>query len=149
MPHYMGSELCYLKYVLERKTSGLCLHDPTKTERNDSQLEKEGLALLFGIKKCHVYIFGRNFTLCTDHKPPRTFSVNPSQILCLASVHIQRWVLTLPSYEYMNKYKSGPANSNADALSHLLLPATYSEVPVTRELVLLMEHTSSGTLTAA
>ena len=47
------------------------------------------------------------------------------------------------------KYKSDPANSNADALSRLPLPATFSEVPVPSELVLLIEHVSCGLLTAA
>ena len=88
----------------------------TKAERNYSQLEKEGLALLFGVKKFHVYLFGRNFTLCTDHKPLQSL-LNVSKLIpCMASAHIQRWALTLASYEHTIKYKSGPANSNADAL---------------------------------
>ena len=68
----------------------------------------------------------------------------------MASARIQRWALTLASYEYTIKYKSGPANTNADALSHLPLPNTStSEVPIPSELVLLMEHMSTGPLTAA
>ena len=121
----------------------------TKAERNYSQLEKEGLALLFGVKKFHVYLFGRNFTLCTDHKPLQSLLNESKSIPCMASARIQRWALILASYEYTIKYKSGPANSNAEALSHIPLPATFSEVPVPSELVLLMEHMSSGPLTAA
>ena len=39
------------------------------SERNYSQLEKEGLSCIFGIKKFHDYVFGHPFELITDHKP--------------------------------------------------------------------------------
>ena len=89
----------------------------TNAEQNYSQLEK-GLALIFGVKKFHV-LFGRKFTLCTDHRPLQSLLNESKPIQCMASAYIQRWALTLASYEYTIKYKSGPANSNADALSCL------------------------------
>ena len=41
----------------------------TKTEKHYSQIDKEALALVWGVKKSHNYIIARHFTLRTDHKP--------------------------------------------------------------------------------
>jgi hypothetical protein len=41
----------------------------SKTEVAYSQIEKEGLAIMFGMVKFHHYIFGRQFILLTDHRP--------------------------------------------------------------------------------
>ena len=39
----------------------------SQAERNYSQIEREGLAYVFGIKKFHSYLFEHSFTLITDH----------------------------------------------------------------------------------
>ena len=38
-------------------------------EKNYSQLDKEALAIVFGVKKFHQYVYGRQFVIQTDHKP--------------------------------------------------------------------------------
>ena len=40
----------------------------TKAKKNYGQIEK-ALTLLFEVRKCHRYIYGRRFRLLTDHKP--------------------------------------------------------------------------------
>lgn len=32
-------------------------------------LDKEALAIIFGIRRFHSYLYGRKFVLITDHKP--------------------------------------------------------------------------------
>ena len=38
-------------------------------EKNYSQLEKEGLSCVFGVKRVHSYLYGHHFSLLTDRKP--------------------------------------------------------------------------------
>jgi len=85
-------------------------------ERNYSQLEKEGLACVFGIKRFHSYLFGRHFYLCTDHKPLLTLFKESRAVNPQASARIQRWALTLSMYEYTLQFKRTEDHANADAL---------------------------------
>ena len=41
----------------------------TKAKCSYSQIEKEALALVFGVRCFYKYLYGRKFTLITDHKP--------------------------------------------------------------------------------
>ena len=96
----------------------------TVAEKKYSQLEKEGLAIIFGTKEFHNYLFDRHFTIESDHKPISfLFSVN-KQIHQMASSRLQRWALIFSAYHYSICYKSGKDLSNADALSRLPRPVT-------------------------
>ena len=96
-------------------------------EKRYSQLDKEGLAIVFGVKRFHQYLAGRHFTILSDHKPLQHLFQEDKGIPNMASARIQRWALILGAYDYSIHYKPGQARSNADVLSRLPLPDTPSK----------------------
>lgn len=76
-------------------------------ERKYSQLEKEGLSIIFGVKKFHDYLLGRKFLILSDHKPLQHLFSATRPVPPLASARIQRWALTLGAYDYALVYKPG------------------------------------------
>ena len=99
-------------------------HTLSKSEQNYSQIEKEALSIVFGIKKFHLYLYGRTFSLLTDHKPLTTIFGPKRGIPTMAAARMQRWALLLAAYSYTIKYRPTQAHGNADALSRLPMPDT-------------------------
>ncbi|KAF0712303.1 Uncharacterized protein FWK35_00035850, partial [Aphis craccivora] len=93
-------------------------HLLTKAEQKYPQLEREGLAIIFGLKKFHDYLFGKHFTLVTDNKPIAHI-LNPNKgIPTIAANRLQRWAYILMSYKFNIKWVS-TSNNPADYLSRL------------------------------
>ena len=120
----------------------------TAAEKRYSQLEKEGLAIIFGTKKFHNYLYGRFFLIESDHKPLAYLFNEAKGISPTASSRIQRWALTLGAYQYTIRHKAGKSLSNADALSRLPRPVTTSSDKLPGDLVHLMDHLSVTTVNA-
>ncbi|VDI39279.1 Hypothetical predicted protein [Mytilus galloprovincialis] len=112
----------------------------TSAEKNYSVLEKESLAIIFGIKKFHQYLYGHPVTIITDHKPLIGLFREDKPIPTMAASRIQRWALTLAAYEYTIVYKEGSLNGNADGLSRLPLKTNIEKTPTPGDTILLMEH---------
>ena len=97
------------------------------SEKNYAQLEKEALSLIFGLKRFHQYLYGRKFTLITDHKPLLTILGPKKEIPPLAAARLQRWAVLLSTFNYDIKFKSTHDHGNADGLSRLPLPKVTQE----------------------
>ena len=108
-------------------------------ERKYSQLDKEALAIVFGVDKFHQYFYGKHFTILSDHKPLQYLFNEQRPVPPMALSTVQRWALTLSAYSYSIVYRPGKLQGNADALSRLPLPVSPSEVPIPGDTVLLLE----------
>lgn len=93
----------------------------SNAEKNYSQLDKEALAIMWGVQKHHQYLFGRKFTLKTDHKPLVYIFGPKGGIPQTAASRLQRWAAKLAAYDFTIDYVKSTSNGNADALSRLPL----------------------------
>lgn len=92
----------------------------TPAQKNYSQIEKEAEALVFTVKRCHKYLFGRKFELQTDHKPLLTIFGSKKGIPLVTASRLQRHALTLLAYDFDVKYVDTNSFGYADVLSRLI-----------------------------
>lgn len=86
----------------------------TKSEKGYAQLEKEALSLVYGVKKFHQFLYGRQSVLVTDHKPLMTILGPKKGLTTLAAARLQRWTILLSAYHYDIEFRSTTAHANAD-----------------------------------
>ena len=88
----------------------------TSAEKNYSNLEREMLAVVWGIKRFHTYLYGRQFTVITDHRPLEMICRKP---VATAPQRLQTMLLSIQGYCYDVKYTPGKQIGLADTLSRL------------------------------
>ncbi|KAG1937540.1 retrotransposable element [Pimephales promelas] len=142
--------------VLSQRRKGESMEKPlgfmsrtlTSAEKRYSQLDKEGLAVIFGIQRFHKYLYGRAFTICTDHKPLIHLFNETKAVPQMGSPRVQRWAVMLQAYQYNIVYKPGKYHQNADALSRLPAPGE-GEPDDTNDQVLMMDLMDDSPVSAA
>lgn len=93
----------------------------TDTERRYAQIEKELLAVTFGLEKFHQYTYGRKVIVHSDHKP---LEIIMKKSLHAAPKRLQRMLLRLQVYDIDLCYKPGKELWLADTLSRAPLHST-------------------------
>lgn len=93
-------------------------------EKGYGQIDKEGVAIIFGLQKFRSYLYGRHFTILSDHKPLERIFGPKTAIPTIAALRLQRWAIMLAAFDYDIKHVAAKDNVLADALSRLPLPET-------------------------
>jgi len=99
----------------------------TNAEKNYSNIERETLAMVFGITRFHTYLFGKHFTVVTDHKPLVMIHSKP---LTSAPPRLQRLLIKIQGYDFDIIYQEGKKMVLSDTLSRLPNPQKNEEIPL-------------------
>ena len=90
----------------------------TECEKRYAQIEKEMLAIVFGVEHFHFYVYERQVTIETDHKPLEAIV---KKLLLSAPPRLQRMLLRLMRYDIILEYKPGKEMQIPDTLSRASL----------------------------
>ena len=107
-----GRPLCYASRAL------------TTAETKYAQIEKEMLAIVFGMRRFHTYTFGRQTIVLSDHKPLEIITKKPLEN---APRRIQGMMLKLQMYDTDVRYQKGTEMHIADLLSRAHLKEAEEE----------------------
>lgn len=89
-------------------------------ERNYSQIDKEALAIVFGVSKFNKYLYGYKFTIRCDCKPLTSIFGPKKGIPVMTAGRLQRYAIFLAGYDFKIQFIKSEKNS-ADVLSRIPL----------------------------
>ena len=113
----MGAVLSQIQHG-EEKVVAYYSHAMSRSERQYCVTRKELLAVVRSVQHFHFhpYLYGRHFTIRTDHAALRwllSFRDPEGQIA--------RWLERLQQYDFEIQHRAGTKHGNADALSRQTL----------------------------
>ena len=86
----------------------------TQTEQNYAQIEKEMLAIVFGLERFERFVYGKLVEVESDHKPLEAIH---KKSLLSAPKRLQRMLMRTQKFDYTVRYKKGAEMYIADTLS--------------------------------
>ena len=93
----------------------------SETQQRYSQIEKETLAIVFGCKKFHQYIYGQKVVVESDHKPLQSIFKKGIHEM---PARLQNFLFQLQKYDLDIVFKPGKTMFLADYLSRFYLEET-------------------------
>ena len=125
----LGAVLSHRTREGEERPIAYASRSLSETEKKYSQIEKEALSLVWGVKKFQTYLEGRQFTLLTDHQPLKYIMDPGKAVPVTAAARIQRWCLFLGGFSYSIEFRGTKQHANCDGLSRLPRPQAPADKP--------------------
>ena len=113
----------------EERTIAYCSRQLNSAETKYSVTELELLVLIFATKQFRCYLYGRKFTVYTDHRALK-WLLNLQD----PSSRLTRWALKQSEYDFQVEHRSNTRMRHADALSRCV-GIVNQEVALTRDII--------------
>ena len=123
-PYGIGAVLSHLMENGSKRPVEFASRTLSSVERNYAKIEKEGLAIIFGIKRFQFYLYGRTFTLLTDHQPLTRIFGPKSSVPPLTAARLQRWAVLLSGYDFDIIFKKSPSWVLLDPITMTVYPTS-------------------------
>ena len=111
----IGAVLSQLQEDGEERPVAYASRSLAQAERAYSVSEREALACIWACERWHYYLYGRKFTLRTDHSALTTLLAGGQK--GRRPMRLLRWADRLYEYDFKVQYKPGCENVVADLLS--------------------------------
>ena len=148
-PYGVGCVLSVVDKRLGERPVAFYSKSLTDTQKRYSQTDREGLAVILGVRRFHHWLAGRKFVIRSDHKPLLGMLGENKPLSMMASPRVTRWAMLLSGYQYKLEYVPGSRQGHCDALSRLPLPTAAEDLPVPGETLHLVEMMDASPVTAA
>ncbi|GBN51744.1 hypothetical protein AVEN_191782-1 [Araneus ventricosus] len=99
------------------KTVAFAYCSLAEAERNYSQLDREALAIIFGVSHFINYFYDRHFVLITDNQPLSRIFHPKTGFPKMTMARLLRYSSSLAGFDYTGKFRKGLENQNVDCLS--------------------------------
>ena len=131
----------------------------TPTQARYPQIDREALSIYWAVKRFHLFVYGKEFKVITDHKPLVSLFNNPSS---KPSARIERWLLELQQYRFTVEYRPGASNPadyasrhpvgdpesqsyDVESEGHISLVATAKDPMLQAVIIYLLSNLAAGT----
>ena len=101
----LGAVLSHIMDDSQERPIAYASRTLSSSKRNNAQIEREALSIVYGVKKFHQFLNGRKFTLVTNHQPLLALFGPKAAIPTTAAALMQRWAIGLSVYDYQNEYR--------------------------------------------